>query len=230
MIDALSGLVAAGEPDKRRFRYGVLGDVGGAARRLWLLHWDDRHPSRQHVLPVPYFFRDRAHHGVNINGCVGLLTVHPRPGGPQRVSPASILEQPTNNEAVALVDNFGRAGCWMTPTTDGLRLIAARTPCIGGVLIEYRMNEERLERQPIVDGLSAHRIGSGKPNGAVWLPGKLALQSQDGTRSRALTTHGDRQKFEPHALSASITVAVGATDSGANRGGDGGGSIGIVHV
>ena len=48
----------------------------------------------------------------------------------------------------AVGEPLGTANRWMAPTTDGTRLLAVRTPHIGGVLPEYRVDGDRLSRTP----------------------------------------------------------------------------------
>ena len=172
-------------PDTQRYVHGVLGDAVEATSLLWL----ERHslqPMRELTLPAPLVFEDIAPRAVALARGSGLLTVRSGPSGAQLVL---VTADGANNGRLLVAaagDTLGQRHRWLSPTTDGQRLLAVHTPHIGGVLHEYRLQGDRLIGSAVARGVSTHRIGSRELDMAVWLGSKLVLPSQDGLSLRVL--------------------------------------------
>lgn len=171
--------------DRSRYDHGVLGDAVEATRVLWL----ERHglePMRELTLPPPHVFEDIAPRAVALRGGTGLLTVRSGPDGGQLALVAVDPARADKLRLLALGDGVGGRHRWLAPTTDGQRLLAVHTPHIGGVLHEYRLEGERLDRSRVAGDVSTHRIGTRETELAVWRGTKLVLPSQDGMRLHVL--------------------------------------------
>ncbi len=182
--DAGHIVVLAG-PDTARYDHAVLGDAIEATRLLWL----ERHGlevMRELTLPAPFVFEDLAPRPVALEHGVGLLTIRSGPAGAQLALVAADPARAGRLRIAALGDGVGGRHRWLAPTTDGRRWLAVHTPHIGGVLHEYRLAGERLERQMVGGDVSIHAIGSRELDLAVWRGPLLVLPSQDGRRLRVL--------------------------------------------
>ncbi len=173
-------------PDGSRYDHGVLGDALEATRVLWL----ERHALavlRELSLPPPHVFEDIALRPVALPGAHtarGLLTVRSGPDGGQLALVTADPARPQGMRLAALGDTVGGRHRWLAPTTDGRHLAAVHTPHIGGVLHVYQAEGERLTRRRLHGDVSTHRIGTREIDLAAWLPGLLALPSQDGRQLR----------------------------------------------
>jgi hypothetical protein len=178
-------LVLLAGPDSHRYTHGVLGDSIEATRVLWL----ERHSLevlREMVLPAPYVLEDIAPRLVTWGRGSALLTVRSGPQGGQLGLVAASPTQPRQLQWAALGEPLGTPNRWMSPTTDGARLLAVHTPHIGGVLHDYRADGDRLLGRAVAHNVSTHRIGSRELDLAVWLGSRLVLPSQSGLMLRVL--------------------------------------------
>ena len=178
-------LVLLAGPDSQRYAHGALGDGVEATRVLWL----ERHSLallRELVLPAPDVLEDIAPRLVALGRGSALLTVRSGPQGGQLGLVAASATQPRQLQWAALGDALGSPNRWMSPSTDGTRLLAVHTPHIGGVLHEHRVEGNRLVGRAVARNVSTHRIGSRELDLAVWLGPRLALPQQDGLALRVL--------------------------------------------
>lgn len=175
-------------PDGRRYRHGVLGDAIEATRMVWL----ERHSLqvlRELVLPAPHVMEDIAPRPVAMAGPgrgTALLTVRSGPLGGQLGLIAASAARPDQLQWAALGDALGIPNRWMSPTTDGTRMLSVHTPHIGGLLHEYRLEGGRLVGRVVATGVSTHRLDSRELDLAVWMGSQLLLPEQDGRGLRVL--------------------------------------------
>jgi len=193
-------------PDADRYDHAVLGDGIEATQALWL----ERHelsPLRALGLPAPFVFEDIVLRPVRVEGGTGLLTVR---SGPQGGQLALLAPDPARAGLLllrALGDTVGGFHRWLSPTTDGTRLMAVHTPHIGGVLHEYRVAGDRLKRRALGTDISTHRFGSRELDLAVWLGAQLLVPSQDGRRLRVLEAAGGFAESASLALPGRLAMA-----------------------
>lgn len=193
-------------PDADRYDHGVLGDGIEATQALWL----ERHELstlRDFALPAPFVFEDIVLRPVPFEGGTGLLTVRSGPRGGQL---ALLARDPTRAGRIqlrALGDTVGGRHRWLSPTTDGTHWMAVHTPHIGGVLHEYRLAGDRLERRVLGTDISTHRLGSRELDLAVWLGAQLLVPSQDGRRLRVLEAAAGFAESASLALPGRLAMA-----------------------
>ena len=176
-------LVVLAGPDEVRYQHGVLGDRIEATRMLYL----DRHSLRtlrELTLPAPFVFEDIAPRTVAIDHNSALLTMRSGGSGTQLVLVAADRSDARKLRVIGLGDPLSAPHRWLSPTTDGHRVMAVHTPHIGGVLNEYRLDGERLDSTAIVDDVANHRIGTRELDLAVWRGTMLIIPSQDRRRLR----------------------------------------------
>jgi hypothetical protein len=215
-------VVLAG-PDARRYRHGVLGDAIEATRMLWLER-DSLQVLREGVLPAPHVMEDIAPRPVALAGRgTALLTVRSGPLGGQLGLMAASAERSDHLQWAALGDALGIPNRWMSPTTDGSRVLSVHTPHIGGVLHEYRLEGGRLVGRVVATGVSTHRLDSRELDLAVWMGSQLMLPEQDGRGLRVLDADAgwrvvaERALPDRVAMSAALPQSQGAAlllDSG----------------
>lgn len=198
-------LVLLAGPDSQRYAHGVLGDGVEATRVLWL----ERHSLallRELVLPAPHVLEDIAPRPVALGRGSALLTVRSGPQGGQLGLVAADAAHPRRLQWAALGDALGTPNRWMAPSTDGTRLLAVHTPHIGGVLHEYRVEDQRLAGRAVAHNVSTHRIGWRELDLAVWLGPRLVLPQQDGLALRVLDADAAWAEVSSVALPARVAM------------------------
>jgi hypothetical protein len=198
-------LVLLAGPDSQRYTHGVLGDGVEATRLLWL----DRHSLallRELVLPAPHVLEDIAPRPVALGRGSALLTVRSGPQGGQLGLVAASATQPRQLSWAALGETLGMPNRWLSPTTDGTRMLAVHTPHIGGVLHEYRVDGTRLVGRAVAHNVSTHRIGSRELDLAVWLGPLLMLPQQNGLTLRVLDAASAWAEVASIALPARVAM------------------------
>ena len=176
-------IVVLAGADAQRYPHGVLGDAIEPTRLLYL----ERHglaTLRSLTLPAPYVFEDLAPRPIGWRARTGLLTVRSGPHGAQvAVVGADTARQDALTVAAAGAP-IGTVNRWLAPTTDGARLLAVHTPHLGGVLHEYRADDDRLPSRIIAAGVSNHALGARELDLAAWVGPLLVLPAQDRRRLR----------------------------------------------
>jgi hypothetical protein len=198
-------LVLLAGPDSQRYTHGVLGDGVEATRLLWL----ERHSLallRELVLPAPHVLEDIAPRPVALGRGSALLTVRSGPQGGQLGLVAASATQPRQLQWAALGETLGMPNRWMSPTTDGTRMLAVHTPHIGGVLHEYRVDGARLVGRAVAHNVSTHRIGSRELDLALWLGPLLVLPQQNGLALRVLDAAAAWAEVASIALPARVAM------------------------
>ncbi len=193
-------------PDAGRYNHAVLGDGIEATHAMWLER-HDLSPLRELVLPAPFVFEDIVLRPVRLEGGSGLLTVR---SGPQGGQLALLAPDPARAGLLlmrALGDTVGGFHRWLSPTTDGTRWMAVHTPHIGGVLHEYRLASDRLERRALGTDISTHRLGSRELDLSVWLGAQLLVPTQNGRRLRVLEAAGGFAESASLALPGRLAMA-----------------------
>jgi hypothetical protein len=173
-------IVVLAGPDRTRVPHAVLGDDVEATRVLWLER-QGLEPLRRLDLPAPYVLEDIAPRAWRADdGHPGLLSVRSGPDGGGLVL---IEADPADRRALRIAAEgppIGTRMRWLSPSTDGRRIVAVHTPHIGGVLHVYRRAGGRLEPQRRADGVSNHRLGARELDVSAWLGERLLLPSQEG--------------------------------------------------
>ncbi len=164
-------------PDRTRYRHGVLGD-DIEATSLALL---DRHNLRalaQLDLPSPYVFEDIAPRPIAWRGGRALLTVR---SGPQGAQLAVVARSGSNTqlELAALGTPLGRPQRWLSPTTDGVRLMAVHTPHIGGVVHRYLADGKVLPSEVAAVDVANHINGQRDLDISAWVGSTWVAPAQD---------------------------------------------------
>lgn len=206
-------VVLAG-PDAQRYRHAVLGDAVEATR-LVVLERHGLEVMRELMLDAPHVLEDIAPRRVSLGASDGLLTVRSGPQGGQLVLFDADPAAPGALRVAASGPALGATNRWLSPTTDGKHWLAVHTPHIGGVLHEYRREGDRLLANPVVAGVSNHRIGSRELDLAAWQAQRLLIPDQ--ARRRVFVLDGRsawRQVHEwplpsPVAATASLGVMGG---------------------
>ena len=215
-------VVLAG-PDRERYRHAVLGDDVEATAVLLL----ERHglaPLARLELPSPFVFEDIAPRVIGWRGARALLTVRSGPQGGQLVVVAAAA--PGQLTLAALGTPIGTRHRWLSPSTDGTRLLAVHTPHIGGVLLRYRDDGgERLAGQVLASGVSNHVLGERDLNVSAWVGRWLVLPNQDRRSLRIVDA--DAVAGAPAAAPAPVEVALSAPVRALQRW-DRGGETGIA--
>lgn len=173
-------IVVLAGPDRTRVPHAVLGDDVEATRVLWLER-NGLDSLRSLDLPAPFVLEDIAPRLWRATeGRPGLLSVRSGPDGGGLVL---IEADPADGRALRIAAEgppIGTRMRWLSPSTDGRRIVAVHTPHIGGVLHVYRRAGGRLEPQRRADGVSNHRLGARELDVSAWLGDRLLLPSQDG--------------------------------------------------
>jgi hypothetical protein len=147
-----------GGPDATRYRHGVLGD-DVEATSLLLLERHGMEPLARLDLPAPFVFEDIAPRPVTWKGRRGLLTVRSGPQGAQLAVVAPAGGHSGHLALAALGEPIGAAQRWLSPSTDGVRLLAVHTPHLGGVLHRYQPDGDRLVGEVVARRVTNHMIG-----------------------------------------------------------------------
>jgi hypothetical protein len=129
-------------------------------------------------LPTPHVFEDIAPRPIAWRSARGLLTVRAGPLGGQLcvVAPAATAGR---FELAALAEPIGTAHRWLSPSTDGRRLLAVNTPHIGGVLHRYEPQDARLLSRVIARQISNHAIGQRELDVSAWVGSRWVVPTQD---------------------------------------------------
>ncbi len=178
-------VVVLGGPDASRYRHGVIGDDIEATSVL-SLDTQSLKAIRSLQIPAPYVFEDIAPRVVRIGNRSVLLTIRSGPRGSQLALIASDANRADGLQLLALGDDLGTSHRWMSPTTDGMRIMAVHTPHIGGVLFEYRLGGDHLVQKKITGNVATHRIETRELDMSVWIGDSLVVPSQDGRTLRVL--------------------------------------------
>lgn len=169
-----------GAPSDSRYRHGVLGDSVEPTALLLL----ERHGLTTLArvdLPPPHVFEDIAPRPIAWRGARGLLTVRSGPLGAQLcvVAPAAAASR---FELAAIAEPIGTVNRWLSPSTDGHRLLAVNTPHIGGVLHRHEPKDDRLPGRVIARGFSNHSIGQRELDVSAWVGSRWVAPAQDRQR------------------------------------------------
>lgn len=168
-------IVLAG-PDNERYRHAVLGDDVEASAVLFL----ERHslrPIARLDLPAPYVFEDIAPRALAWRDGRGLLTARSGPLGAQLAVVA--MGGDGKLTLAALGEPIGTRHRWLSPVTDGTRLLALHTPHIGGLLHRYRAEGERLVGEMRARGITNHVLGRRELDIGAWVGHHYVVPSQD---------------------------------------------------
>lgn len=167
-----------GGPDAARYRHGVLGD-DVEATSLLLLERHGLQPLARLELPAPFVFEDIAPRPVAWQGQRGLLTVRSGPQGAQLAVVAPLAGQSGRLGLAALGAPLGAPQRWLSPATDGVRLLALHTPHIGGVLHRYRVDGDRLIGEVVARDVTNHAIGQRDLDVSAWIGSRWVVPAQD---------------------------------------------------
>lgn len=173
-----------GGPDDSRYRHGVLGDAVEATAVLLL----DRHtlePLRRLDLAPPHVFEDIAPRPIAWRGGHALLTMRSGPLGAQLCVVAAGADAGAF-ELAALGEPFGMPNRWLSPSTDGQRLLAVVTPHLQGVLHRYGAQGERLGSEVIARGVSNHTLGQRELDVSAWVGSRWVVTSLDRRQLHAI--------------------------------------------
>ncbi|MCK6432270.1 MAG: hypothetical protein HUU30_01850 [Burkholderiaceae bacterium] len=190
-----------GAPSDTRYRHGVLGDAVEPAALILL----ERHGLRVLAridLPPPHVFEDIAPRPIAWRGARGLLTVRSGPQGAQLCVVALAASQ-DRFELAAVAEPIGTAHRWLSPSTDGRRLLAVHTPHIGGVLHRHELQDGRLHSQVIGRGISNHAIGQRDLDVSAWVGSSWVVPTQDRRRLQII----DADEQSPATVAPSTEVA-----------------------
>lgn len=174
-----------GAPDDQRYRHAVLGDAVEATA-LYVLERHSLEVMARLELPPPHVFEDIAPRPVAWGSGRGLLTVRSGPLGAQLAVAAISELVPGQLELAALGEPIGTKHRWMSPSTDGVHLLAVHTPHIGGLLHRYHADAGRLAGQMLVDGVNNHHIGQRELDVTAWQEGFFIVPAQDRRSLRIL--------------------------------------------
>lgn len=174
-------------PDGQRYPHGALGDKIEATQLLLL----DRLSLRTVAvlkLPETDVFEDLAPRPIAWRGGRALLTMRAGPQGGQ----LAVVTRGADGGLVlaALGAPIGTRFRWLAPATDGTALLAVHTPHIGGVLVAYQGDGERLQATPLAAGFSNHVYGERELGLSLWFGSGLLLPSQDRRSLLLVTTSG----------------------------------------
>lgn len=190
-----------GAPSDSRYRHGALGDAIEPTALMLL----ERHGLTLMVridLPAPYVFEDIAPRPIAWRGGRAVLTVRSGPSGAQLCVVAPTGEA-GRFQLAALGEPIGSPNRWLSPSTDGQRLLAVVTPHIGGVLHRHDAQGVHLPSQVIAHGLSNHMFGQRELDVSAWVGPRWVVPSQD--RQRLLVI--DLDAALPVASPESIALA-----------------------
>jgi hypothetical protein len=167
-----------GGPDSGRYRHGVLGD-DIEPTSLLLLERHGLEPLAQVDLPAPFVFEDIAPRPIAWQGGRGLLTVRSGPQGAQMAVVAARRGNSSQLVLAALGEPIGNPQRWLSPSTDGVRLLAVQTPHLGGVLHRYHADGARLASQVVTGNVTNHMIGRRDLDMSAWVGQIWAVPAQD---------------------------------------------------
>jgi hypothetical protein len=193
-----------GAPSGTRYRHGVLGDEVEPTSLILL----ERHGLRVLAridLPPPHVFEDIAPRPIAWRGARGLLTVRSGPQGAQLYVVALAASQ-DRFELAAVAEPIGTAHRWLSPSTDGRRLLAVHTPHIGGVLHRHELQDGRLHSQVIGRGISNHAIGQRDLDVSAWVGSRWVVPTQD--RRRLWIIDADAQSPTTGAPSTELAAPI----------------------
>jgi hypothetical protein len=200
-------VVLLGGPDSERYPHGVLGDAVEATRIVYL----ERHrlaPLRELVLPATDVFEDIAPRRVVHAGREALLSIVSGPTGGRLVLVGADPADPHALAILARGEPIGVRFRWLAPSTDGRFWLAVHTPHLGGPLVEYRPQGERLIARRVATGLSNHRLGSRVLDMASWQGGRVLMPEQTGTRLRLLDGRRDWALVAETSLPSAVVASV----------------------
>lgn len=186
-------------PDSTRYRHGVLGDDIEATSVL-LLERHDLQPMAQLDLPAPFVFEDIAPRPIAWQGGRGLLTVRSGPRGAQMAIVAAARGNPDRLALAALGEPIGSPQRWLSPTTDGVRLLAVHTPHLGGVLHRYRADGDRLAGHVITGNVTNHMIGRRDLDMSAWVGQFWAVPAQDRGSVRFVDLDSMSSRTQPREV------------------------------
>lgn len=169
-----------GSPSDSRYRHGVLGD-GVEPTALILLERHGLTTLARIDLPPPHVFEDIAPRPITWRGARGLLTVRSGPQGAQ-LCVVALASTAGRFELAALAEPIGTVNRWLSPSTDGRRLLAVTTPHIGGVLQRHEPQDDRLPSRVITRGISNHAIGQRELDVSAWVGSHWVVPTQDRRR------------------------------------------------
>lgn len=167
-------------PDDSRYRHAVLGDRIEATRVL-LLERHSLQPLRSLALDAPHVLEDNTLRPWRGPDGPGLVSVRSGPQGAQLVLVQADPHHPDRLRLAALGQPIGTRHRWLSPSTDGERLLAVHMPHLVGELRLYQQDGDRLVSQVLGQGLSNHRIGSHILDDAAWL-GHFIVLPDSGRR------------------------------------------------
>jgi hypothetical protein len=167
-----------GGPDAARYRHGVLGD-DIEATSLLLLERHGMETMARLDLPAPFVFEDIAPRPIAWQGRRGLLTVRSGPQGAQLAVAAPAGGDSGRFALAALGAPIGAAQRWLSPSTDGVRLLAVHTPHLGGVLHRYRLDGDRLMGEVVARDVTNHMIGHRELDMSAWVDRIWVVPKQD---------------------------------------------------
>ncbi len=175
-------VIVFGAPSDSRLRHGVLGDAVEPTA-LMLLDRHDLAPMAQIELPPPYVFEDIAPRPVAWRGGRALLTIRSGPLGAQLcvvalARSAGASGSAARLELAALGEPIGAPNRWLSPSTDGQRLLSVVTPHLGGVLHRHAPQGDRLPGEVIARGLSNHSIGQRDLDVSAWVWPRWVVPAQ----------------------------------------------------
>ena len=179
-------------PDTARYPHGVLCDDIEAKRMVYL----ERHslePVRSLDLAVPHVFEDNRLRLWRDGARLALVTVRSGPQGSQMVAIEADPAQPQALRIAALGEAIGTRMRWMSPSTDGRRLVSVHTPHIGGVLHLYRRDAGRLVSVKLAEGVNNHAIGAHDLDLSAWVGDHYAIPDMSRRMLRSFDLEHGRE-------------------------------------
>lgn len=192
-----------GGPDATRYRHGVLGDEVEATFLLLLEH-HGMEPLARLDLPAPFVFEDIAPRPVAWQGRRGLLTVRSGPRGAQLALVAPAGGRSGHLALAALGEPIGAAQRWLSPTTDGVRLLAVHTPHLGGVLHRYRADGDRLAGEVAARDVTNHMSGHRELDVSAWVDRIWVVPAQDRRGLRVFDFGSDAGAVRSHEVKLEV--------------------------
>ncbi len=109
-------------------------------------------------------------------------------------------------ELAAVGDAVGTRNRWLSPSTDGQRLLAVLTPHLGGVLNRHEPQGAHLPSQVIARGLSNHSIGQRELDVSAWVGARWVVPSQDRLQLLVFDVDAAPPGPAPEAIAAPVPV------------------------